>query len=619
MDYKKLIIFIVALVALSYSVNAVCVGPTDFCLNIGAGNLTQGEIRTATLTIYNATGFDTTIVVAYTSNINISIANTINIAAGEFAVAGPFKMYTKVWNITALQGGDMQINATTSTVWNEPNISETRFIDGAITTIQSISNPALMYPTSNYAFLINVTIANSGTSADTNFEASLRYNITLLNVTNAYICSSGSCSAKAINSSVENGLNKTYITYDSSLAAGATSKVVFNITAANLGQVYTQQISAKVRNEYLAKSISIQQSPAYSMNITKVYNSTAGPLTITSSNVTVNLPIQVDNIGNMDLSSITVASYLNSTQLGSESISITASNYYTKTYSVNFETNNFRAGTYNLSVSASHAQASDTDSKLITISFTFNDSDSDGYYPTVNGGTDCNDADASKYTGASCTVSGYTGSSYNSSCICTGGTATGGGTGGGGGGGSSTEPVTQPSLIAESDEGSNVMIQKTLKEKESSGFAVKGKEHKITLNKIRQDSVDITLQSEPINATLYLKQRTSFDLDEDGAKDVAITLKSIDFAAKQATFVLEEIAASAVEKTTSALEIPAEGKITKKAKAKPETEQTDTGMSTKAKIELVLLIAGIIVIVIAAVIVWNKIKEKKRNRKKRKR
>ena len=63
----------------------------------------------------------------------------------------------------------------------------------------------------------------------------------------------------------------------------------------------------------------------------------------------------------------------------------------------------------------------------MNVTFTFTDSDSDGYYPVANGGTDCNDSDAIMYQGASCTRSGYTGSTYDSVCVCWGGTVIGGG------------------------------------------------------------------------------------------------------------------------------------------------------------------------------------------------
>lgn len=66
------------------------------------------------------------------------------------------------------------------------------------------------------------------------------------------------------------------------------------------------------------------------------------------------------------------------------------------------------------------------------------DNDSDGYYANCVP-LDCNDNSSSMYPGASCTRSGYSGSTYDSSCVCTGGTALGGGGGGGGGGSSSYE------------------------------------------------------------------------------------------------------------------------------------------------------------------------------------
>lgn len=76
-------------------------------------------------------------------------------------------------------------------------------------------------------------------------------------------------------------------------------------------------------------------------------------------------------------------------------------------------------------------------SNSFTVSFT-NDKDQDGHLAVSFGGDDCNDNDAKVYPQAGCAKECYTGSVYDSNCVCSGGTyscSTGGGGGSGGGGG----------------------------------------------------------------------------------------------------------------------------------------------------------------------------------------
>jgi hypothetical protein len=79
--------------------------------------------------------------------------------------------------------------------------------------------------------------------------------------------------------------------------------------------------------------------------------------------------------------------------------------------------------------------------------FVLDDYDLDGHKAEALGGDDCNDNDNSKWIGRSCTRSGYTGSTYDANCACSGGTAiverpSSSGGGGGGGGGSSSVTLT---------------------------------------------------------------------------------------------------------------------------------------------------------------------------------
>jgi hypothetical protein len=98
----------------------------------------------------------------------------------------------------------------------------------------------------------------------------------------------------------------------------------------------------------------------------------------------------------------------------------------------------FNNAYYNWSINCTDIVGNVHSSGTYYINITDYDRDADGYNSTALGGVDCNDASASIYPGASCTRSGYTGSTYDSSCSCTGGTLTGSGTGGSSSGGDDT-------------------------------------------------------------------------------------------------------------------------------------------------------------------------------------
>ncbi len=133
-----------------------------------------------------------------------------------------------------------------------------------------------------------------------------------------------------------------------------------------------------------------------------------------------------------------------------DSVSYSAKNCTNLTYSIN----NTR-GTVNITPllnwsGISYIRFNVTDGMNFTLSNNITvrstrDNDSDGVKATGHQGNDCDDRNAAVYPGASCTRTGYTGSTYDSSCTCAGGTAvttSSSSGGGGGGGGGSVAPAT---------------------------------------------------------------------------------------------------------------------------------------------------------------------------------
>ena len=446
------LLLVLGLAPIAYS--AGCTAPVDFCLDIGSTNFTNGEVRTATLTIYNTTSLDTGIFISYSTNVNVSQSTPFYVAKANFTLSTPpaFKGYQRKWNITALSGGVFDINVSTNITWQEPNISLSSYVQGAITSISSIAAPSSMYPLVENAFLVNITLSNTGSSADTDFTVSLSYNGTELFVNGASICQSGSCVPNTLSSSMEGALNKTSITFNASLGASSASIVAFNVSALNKGAIYTQGVNARARNEFSQKSLVIQEGPRYGLNITRVYNASSGMLSISSSNATIQFPFQVDNTGNVDLFGVSINASLNSTPIGATSSGITRSNYTLPSYSANFETLGLRPGVYNLSSFASHSLASDEESRMIEISFTFNDTDNDTYYPLANGGTDCNDNSNSVHPGATETLNSVDddcdGSSDEGLSTDSGNSGSSSSAGGGGGAGAAPDTTEKPAESA---------------------------------------------------------------------------------------------------------------------------------------------------------------------------
>ncbi|MCK5016117.1 MAG: DNRLRE domain-containing protein [Candidatus Peribacteraceae bacterium] len=100
----------------------------------------------------------------------------------------------------------------------------------------------------------------------------------------------------------------------------------------------------------------------------------------------------------------------------------------------------FVNGYYNWSINCTDFVGNMHSNGTYVLNISNYDWDNDSHNNSAYGGNDCNDYSYSTtvYTGASCTRSGYTGSTYDSSCSCTGGTLTGSGTGGSSSGGDDT-------------------------------------------------------------------------------------------------------------------------------------------------------------------------------------
>ena len=91
---------------------------------------------------------------------------------------------------------------------------------------------------------------------------------------------------------------------------------------------------------------------------------------------------------------------------------------------------------------------------------------------------------------------------------------------------SSSSPITIKITNEEIKQGTIKQINKNTKLQ----FTIKQQTHKLILNKINTTKIDITLQSNPLNLTLYLNQLRKVNLDEaneDNTYDLELTLLSI--------------------------------------------------------------------------------------------
>jgi len=80
--------------------------------------------------------------------------------------------------------------------------------------------------------------------------------------------------------------------------------------------------------------------------------------------------------------------------------------------------------------------------------------------------------------------------------------------------------------ISEEDLSQGATIE--LKENEEIEFTIEGEEHKITIESINSDSIDIIIQSEIIKANLKVGEEKKFDLDGDGIYDLKVKFNGVE-------------------------------------------------------------------------------------------
>jgi subtilisin family serine protease len=105
-----------------------------------------------------------------------------------------------------------------------------------------------------------------------------------------------------------------------------------------------------------------------------------------------------------------------------------------------------------------------------------------------------------------------------SGCACTNSC---GGSGGGGGGATVVSAVALTSLEFASGVNKEILTSQQIT------FTSSGSGHTLKINRINNDSVNLTLQSSPINVLLYVGQETKQDLNTDGIFDIYVKLNSI--------------------------------------------------------------------------------------------
>jgi hypothetical protein len=103
--------------------------------------------------------------------------------------------------------------------------------------------------------------------------------------------------------------------------------------------------------------------------------------------------------------------------------------------------------------------------------------------------------------------------------IASSGGGGGGGSGGGGGGGSTTTTVKESQL--------NTGYSKTFKKGEKVKFNVSKEEHTLALKELSNNSVTLTLRSDPIDFKLSTGETKKFNLSASNYYDLSVTLINI--------------------------------------------------------------------------------------------
>ncbi len=166
--------------------------------------------------------------------------------------------------------------------------------------------------------------------------------------------------------------------------------------------------------------------------------------------------------------------------------------------------------------------------------------------------------DGTDLSGKTCSTQGFTGGtlSCSSSCAfvtsaCTTSSGGGGGSGGGGtptGGGTGTVSEFDNTDLLEKTKEETASVQATetsvkivvdkpnidneekvisIIKGESIGFILENNEHKITLDEVRENEADITLNSKIVKLTLKLNEEKEADIDDDEGNDVKVKLQGL--------------------------------------------------------------------------------------------
>ncbi|MFO8016558.1 MAG: right-handed parallel beta-helix repeat-containing protein, partial [Candidatus Woesearchaeota archaeon] len=197
------------------------------------------------------------------------------------------------------------------------------------------------------------------------------------------------------------------------------------------------------------------------------------------------------------------------------------------------------------------------------------DKDNDGYYTIY----DCNDRNDFIYPGAKeyCDKIDNDCDGIIDEGACEPEKFPSAGTGGTGGGAGFSFTTYKGINISEEPEF-------TMAKYEKISFTVKGQDHSLEINKVYEDSVNLTIRSDEINLLLGINETRELDLDNDDTLDLRIKLTSI--RGTEAGFSLEEIWPSeddvSEEEAAEEARKKAEQELKEKEAREKEKERPDT-------------------------------------------
>ncbi|MBW2982237.1 S8 family serine peptidase [Candidatus Woesearchaeota archaeon] len=300
--------------------------------------------------------------------------------------------------------------------------------------------------------------------------------------------------------------------------------------------------------------------------------------TNSSSIIIQNTPPEMGTISDININTTEIVNItVNATDLDLDNLvySLTSTNSTNFTQLNNiftWQTTMNDSGIYIVNITVS--DNSSNISQLVTITICL-DNDGDTYGNGCSAGPDCDDNDDSKYPGAPCSRTCYSGSIYDANCTCTGGTYTCGGGGGGGGGGTTTSKTYNPNLEAGE-------YRNSLSRKDKINFQFKTRPHSATVSTIASNYVDLIVESTPLLVTVYESETEKIDLDNDAVYDLSITLNDIIGSKADLTFKLisepifeifvEEIIEENITENITEINIIEEINITEEAIEEPILE-----------------------------------------------